>query len=323
MLNAPRRRLAALLSLGLIVGGTAALGIAAPASADDALQLSLDGRHWSTMLTDTVFPRGSTLIPGSSLDGTFFIRNASGGPAWVRVGVSSLTVTSPELAIGMNLTTIGTTSDSASGTTSRLSAGDIVCTDILARATPLPAGGIVRVDASLAFRMSVSGSTAQQEAAQVDFIAELSDANLNSMSVPLCNGTTTIGPVDPAPPGGGGGGSTGGSGGTNGNAGSGTGGTGTGTGSGTGGTGSGSDSGSGAAPDGSNAGGDVAQQSTIGSIGGGSFEVGLDEDIPFNTVHWSEEYAILVLVIAALVGAIGRLIAQRRWVDHDQRMGGV
>lgn len=315
MLTVRARAIAALPVAGALAA-IMALVPAAPASADEELQLSLNGTTWLTTLNSPVFPAGVSLVPGSTLDGTFFVRNASTSPAWVRVGVAELVVTSQELALSMNMTTIGTTSDNASGSTSRLSAGDIVCNDFLARSTPLPPGGIVRVDASLSFRADVAGTTAQNEAARVAFIAELSEVDLNALNQPLCTGTVQIGPVDetpdPAPPdvpatgtGGGPGTSGGGTGGSGGTGGAGA------SGGGTGGT-------------------SAFGPPATGSISGGTFEVddgsrpyaGVGTDMRINTVQWWDEYAILVLIGAALAGAIARFTAQRRWGDSDRRTGG-
>ena len=118
---------------GFLAAVTASVGLllvlpGPPAEAADGLQLSLDGQTWSANLGASVFPRGVSLVPGSSINGTFYVKNATASPAWVRVGVSHLVVTSADLALSMNMTTVGTTSDSASGATSRLNADDMVCT---------------------------------------------------------------------------------------------------------------------------------------------------------------------------------------------------
>ncbi|OJX62943.1 MAG: hypothetical protein BGO95_11015 [Micrococcales bacterium 73-13] len=312
MLNALRRRLAVLAGTGLLVATAAMLGAAAPASAAGELELSLDGRTWSTSLNSGIFPPGQTLVPGSTLDGTFFVRNATAGPAWIRIGVSELTVTSPDLAVAMSLSTVGTTSDAASGSTSRLNGEDIVCNDFLVRSTPLPAGGIIRVDASLSFRQTVAGTTAQDASASIAFIAELSDVDLNTVGTPLCTGSMTVGPVTSSTGGtsqSGGSGNGPGPAGQPGGGGTSGGGSGTGTGStnGTqGGTSGSGGSGAPTAPGGSGG----ARAEAFGTVNGGVLQIGV-EDMPFNTMRGYEEYAILVLVGAALAGAIARLTAQR------------
>jgi len=289
-----------------------------PAAAAGELQLSLDGTSWSSTLGAPVFRGGDALVPGSSIDGALFVRNATAEPAWVRVGVSGLTVTSAEFAVSMSLTTIGTTTDNASGSTSRLSAGDILCNDFLRRSAPIPAGGIVRIDASLSFSANVGGTTAQNEAAAVAFIAELSDVDLNALGVPLCSNEMIVGPVE------------GGPGGTRGPGGSG--GPGPAEGSSGGGHGGGTPAaGSSAAAAGGSGGGGGASAGSVGgggatvteSIDGGTLGIGAvaSAETPFNTVQWWEEYAILVLLGATLIGAIAALQAQRQRIRRNERMG--
>jgi len=311
-------------ALALAVGALAivpAVGLAPATSSAHAVtggvELSLDGTSWSTSLNGSVFAAGQSLVPGSRIAGTFYVRNGTNEPAWVRVGVSDMTVTSMDFALAMNLSTVGTTADGASGSSSKVGANDIVCSDFLERDTPLPPGAVVRVDTSLWFRPDITGTTAQNEAAQVAFIAELSEVDLNSIGQPLCTNSLTIGPVDPS----GGGGSGGG---------------------GSGGGSSGTTPADGAAPDGAQSGttgstgaGSAASPWTLGgtstgSIAGGSFEFGwggprpfaeLDENLAFNTVQWWEEYAIFVLIGAAVAGAFARIYVQRRWVVVDRRTG--
>ncbi|HWL01781.1 MAG TPA: hypothetical protein VNQ52_05335 [Microbacteriaceae bacterium] len=306
------RRIASAATVAAIAA-TLTLGAAAPAQAvTGGVELSLNGVSWSSSLNGSVFPAGQSLVPGSRISGTFFVRNGTNEAAWVRVGVSNMTVTSMDFALAMNLSTVGTTNDGASGSSSKVGADDIVCSDFLNRDTPLAPGGVVRVDASLWFRPDVTGTTAQNEAAQVAFIAELAEVDLNTLGQPLCTNTLTIGPVTPAPPGPTPGGDPGGGGTGTGPAD--LGGAGTGTGSGAGTTGQSSTPGAG----------------STGSIAGGSFEFGwggprpftdLDANLAFNTVQWWEEYAIFVLIGAAVAGAFARIYVQRRWVVVDRRTG--
>jgi len=312
-------RLGALMlaTIAFAIAPAVGLGAAPPANAvTGGIELSLNGISWGSSLSGSVFPSGQSLVPGSRLEGTFYIRNATNEAAWVRVGVANMTVTSMDFALAMNLSTVGTTNDGASGSSSKAGADGIVCSDLLNRDTPLPAGGVVRIDTELWFRPDVTGTTAQNEAAQVAFIAELSEVDLNAIGQPLCTNTLVVGPVDPSA--GGGGSSGGGSSGTTPT-------DGTGSGSGAIGTGSGSGAGIGTGTASGSAG-----ASTTSSIAGGAFEFGwggprpltdLDENLAFNTVQWWEEYAIFVLLGAAVAGAFARIYVQRRWVVVDRGTG--
>jgi len=305
MLTARSRTTRAAIAAVLGAGALAIGGAATPANAADELQLSNDGSTWSSTLGSDVFAQSRSLIPGSTVDGTFFVRNATTSPAWIRVGVSELTVTSEDLALSLRLSAAGSTGSGPGAATSLTGAG-IVCSDFLVRSTPVPPGGVIRVDASLAMRSSVSGDTAQAQAARLEFVAEISDVDLNALDVPLCDATMTIDPSLSSSPG------------SPGSPGSG--GDGTQTGETTETTESGSP---GTRPTSGIA-------TALAAISGGSLDIGgvsrpleaTNADLPYNSVHWYEEYAILVLIGAAAAGAIARFSAQRRWVDDRRRKAG-
>lgn len=302
--------------IGVLAGAAIAIGAAlapaAPARAETALLFSFDGVSWSPSLRGSVFPTDQVLVPGDSIRGTFFVRNATSESRWIRVGLSQLIVTHEDLADSMEFTAVGSTFNGASGGTSTLGADGLVCTDLLDRTSPLPGGAIVRVDTTLGFRASVSGTTAQDEGAELHFIAELSEIDMNAAGAPLCDGSLTIGPIGTRSHPGGGSGDPGSDGGTGGSGSSG----GSGRSGGDSGEASGAPSGPIAAP-------------TTGSIGGGALllepsdggDGGTGSRAGYNTVQWWEEYAILVLLGAALAGATTRLAAQRRWGETRETGG--
>src|SRR5690606_8982626 len=77
----------------------------AEAARDDAVQVSLDGRHWADRLPDSIFPTGDRVVPGDTLDGTFYVRNGADEPLWLRVGLSELYVEREDLAIALQIAT--------------------------------------------------------------------------------------------------------------------------------------------------------------------------------------------------------------------------
>ncbi len=307
--RAIRGGLAVVLAAGFALAGglVTSLGGASPAAAadDSGVQLSSDGVHWSGSLSGNVLPLGQTLVPGDTLDGRFYVKNDRSEPAYLRVGLSDLTVTDWSLAQALTLTLTGTTSAGASGSSAAFSGSGIVCSDLLRRDQPIAPGAIVLVSASLRFRSTTSGTDAQGALASLGFIAELSDIDLNATGTPMCDGQIAVGPVDPGSGGSGDGGGSSGNGG-GGSDGSGTDGAGGSTDSTGVRSGSGSDTGAGA----------TATPPDIGTApgrigfadGGGQALVA-----PANTMRLYEEYAILVLLCAALAGMLLRLGAQRRW----------
>ena len=301
---------------------------AAPANAADGeLLISEDGVTWSTGLASNIFDTSGMLVPGDSLDGAFYVKNDNTFPAYLRVGLSTLHVTNWEIAQALSMTTIGTGASGASGSAAALSGAGVVCADLLQRADPVPPGGVVLVSVDLLFRQSTSGQSAQGAIAQIAFIVELSDVDLNAFAQPLCNNSATIGPavpgVSPTPGGGtstpapGGGGGSGG-------------GTGTGTGTGTG-SGAGPDAGAGdpaasASPTGTSGAqgpGSVFDRPSVSTSAGTitiDGPIALDTSF-FNTVRWWEEYAILILIGAALLGMLGRVYIER-WLSNRRERAG-
>jgi len=300
---------------------TSPLAAAPAAAAGHDILLSQDGTTWTTSLSRNVFDTSRMMVPGDSLQGSFYVKNDRDVPAYLRVGLSALSVTDWTLAQALSLTTIGTGPSGASGTAAGFAGPGVVCSDLLQREDPLPPGGVVLVSADLLFRASTSGTTAQGEIAQIAFVVELSDVDLNAVNQPLCTNTARIGPPDPTlvptpgvtvTPGGGSGG---------------TGGTGT-----AGGTGAGSAGSPGGSSPGTTTGGrDAAGGGSAGDpTGPRAFErpaaagtiavegvIGLDGSF-FNTVRWCEEYAILLLIGAALLGMLGR-VAAAKWLAERER----
>lgn len=297
-------------ALGLLGALAVALLPAAPASAASSgdVLLSVDGASWSTSLDADVFQTAGALVPGDVVRGTFYVKNGRDSPAYLRLGLSALTVTSWDLAQALNLTTIGTTSDGASGSAASFAGPDVVCTDLLHRADPIQPGGVVLVTADLRFRSTTSATEAQGEIARIGFIAELSDIDLSTTGTRLCTGALTIGPVAPTGrgatgPGGSGDGSAGGSGDSSSTVPSG------------GGSTPGDTGGAQPEPDrAETVGGTPATGSASGVISAGD---PMDPAGIGNTVRWWEEYAILVLIGAAMVGMLLRLGVQRRLEQAD------
>jgi len=312
---ASRRLLPALLAtLLLTLPGLAGLG-AAPATAADApaVQLSVDGVHWYSALAGDVFG-DQVLVPGDAITGRFYVRNGSASPVHLRVGLSTLAVTDPALAAAVALTLSGTTASTASGSSAGLAEPGAVCTDLLRREPMLAPGGVVLIQATLRFRAATSGTTAQGRIADLGFIVEMSDVDLNASGTPMCDGELAVGPL-PSPAPGGGSSGDGSLGGTGVDLGDGTGGGASGGSSGS--TGGGSGSGSGATGASGTASGDADEGSpgigtadgTISLAGGGEQQL----VAPANTMRLHEEYLVVVLLGAVLAGMLLRLAAERKW----------
>jgi len=290
-----------------LVVGAAALAAAiagatpAHAAADDpgALEFSLDGVTWSQTLTKPIYAPDAKIVPGSETTGTFYVRNNLPEPAWLRVGLSRLIVPSFEFAIAMNMTTVSTTPGGAAGSTQNLGAGP-VCLDFLEAAQPLGPMGIARIDATLWFRTTVTGTQAQTAGAAVSYIVELASAEAERPTGFMCDpaGRFAIGDPNAPDPDQGRGGLTGVVGRP-----------------GTSDTGPSRSGGGGGASANRGGGAGAPAEGWYATLTGGEvISTSVNEFGEYwNTVRRDEEYAILVLLGAAIAGALVRLTAERRW----------
>lgn len=282
---------------GALAGGEPAH---AAAIDEGPLQFSSDGKTWTQILSAPIYSPDTKLIPGSETTGTFYVRNNSAEPAWLRVGLSKLTVSSLDFAIAMNMTTVATTPGGAAGSTQNLGAGP-VCFDFLELPQPISPYGIARIDASLWFRTTIEGTTAQQAGAAVSYIVQLSSADADRPTDLLCDPAGRFRIGDPTQPD-----DEVGRGGITGDPPAGPGSL-TGPSSG-GGPGGSSGNGGGAAGGGTNNGWSALL--TGGEVLGTTLDAGSEFS---NTVRRDEEYVILVLLGASIAGALVRLSAERRW----------
>ena len=88
---------AALVAAGL-------LGAPAAQAADQPVQFSADGTHWSDSYTGALFG-GVLLVPGGSADRAFYVRNGAGVPAVLRVTLYDVATTDTDLATAMSVST--------------------------------------------------------------------------------------------------------------------------------------------------------------------------------------------------------------------------
>jgi hypothetical protein len=176
---------------------------APPASAaTPGVQLSDDGVHFSSTYTGSLFDDTALMVPSTSQTGHFWVKNASGDPAFLRVSISGVGGGGSPFSGALTVT----------ASTPR-SSGSAVPVDsalpcyVLTQGLLLAPGAVARVDAILALG-NLNGTTGQSSSVDFDIIAGLSSAATGSMPATTC--LTNSGTV-PGTPGGGGGGSGGGS----------------------------------------------------------------------------------------------------------------
>jgi len=156
-LQAPRGARAGLALLG--AGALAAMSLAAAPAAHadpDFLQISHDGSSFAGSASQSVFPEGLLLIPGTVETGSFWVRNNSSEPAYLSLAVAGSGI-APELAGYLELR-----SRTGAGDEAAALPGNQSCSD-LGSPVLLPAGAAGRVDLSAGLVLDAPNATMNQQ----------------------------------------------------------------------------------------------------------------------------------------------------------------
>lgn len=99
-----RRILAVALAASTVLGG---LLVASPASAATTrqLELSTDGRTWSSTLAEPLFDALPVLVPGDSVSRTLYVRNAGPSAGLLRLDAVDVQFSNPEFAKSLRVST--------------------------------------------------------------------------------------------------------------------------------------------------------------------------------------------------------------------------
>ncbi|TPW70032.1 hypothetical protein [Schumannella sp. 10F1B-5-1] len=165
------RILAALLATAAAAGG--AVAVASPAqAASSGVQLSDDGVHFSSTLSRPLFDPSTVMIPRSSQSGDFWVRNASGAPAYLRVSIANVQSTDADLSEA--LTVSASTSGDAG---SKVALSEAAPCAVLTEGQAIPSGAALRISA-LAELGDLQGSAGQGGSADFRIVVNLSSVNL-------------------------------------------------------------------------------------------------------------------------------------------------
>ena len=190
--------LAAVIPLGIALIIAAVLLVApaaqaATAAASQPVQFSDDGIHWSDSYSGALFG-GVLLVPGGSVDRSFYVRNGAAEPAILRVTLYDVATTDVDLADAMTLST------SLPG----LPGASIPVTDArpcatLSQGHVLAAGDSVRLD-NVAALADLNGTTGQTHSVSFSIAVSLSSTDSGAPAPDTCPtdfGATVIGSPDP------------------------------------------------------------------------------------------------------------------------------
>jgi hypothetical protein len=134
------------------------------------------------------------MVPGDTAAAVLWIKNPTVDPATVRVNVGNVSTSSADLANNMRLTAVNT----ANGGTVTATWSQLAQCDIMVQPITIPAGGVIRIDLSLAM-MNAHGLVAQHQNGALTADVSMRDAAAGSFPVSTCDpGTTTPAQTEPA-----------------------------------------------------------------------------------------------------------------------------
>ena len=140
-----RRVLAVALTAATVLGG---LLVASPASATTTrkLELSTDGRTWSSSIPGTLFDALPVIVPGDSVSRTLYVRNAGATAGLLRLDAVDVRISNADFAKSLR---VGATVDAASlGSTDLGGSSD--CLTVLPSGR-IAAGAVATVEITLGF----------------------------------------------------------------------------------------------------------------------------------------------------------------------------
>ncbi|MET0161218.1 MAG: hypothetical protein ABW204_01060 [Microbacteriaceae bacterium] len=140
-----RRILAAALTAAAVLGG---LLVASPASATTTrqLELSTDGRTWSSSIPGTLFDALPVIVPGDSVSRTLYVRNAGATAGLLRLDAVDVRISNADFAESLR---VGATIEAASlGSTDLGGSSD--CITVLPSGR-IAAGAVATVEITLGF----------------------------------------------------------------------------------------------------------------------------------------------------------------------------
>jgi hypothetical protein len=157
----------------------------ASASAGD-VQVSPDGSTYYTIYSGVLFTSVGLLVPGSSQQQTFYIRNSGTAPGYLRIVLRDVVFTDSSYAQALSLQL---SSPGHSGAATAISSA-APCRVLLEGQTVGP-GAVVVISAAVALG-NLNGQVGQNTAAQFSLGVELIDTATGSLPPTSCGGGTLV-----------------------------------------------------------------------------------------------------------------------------------
>ena len=174
----------AALATSVVAGALAlTLGFAAPAqAATPEILVSSNGVVFAPALATNLFAYAGAMVPLDVETASFWVRNPLTTAAQMRVSVSTIAASNPDLAINMKLTSV----DVGNGAIQSALIADLAACDVVVSPRAIPAGATIRVDISLEM-LDAPGQVAQNQLGALTFLAGMRDAQAGAFPANACD----------------------------------------------------------------------------------------------------------------------------------------
>ena len=182
------------MAVAAAVGLIASTASTVPAyAAGPEIQVSPDGVHFATTMTDGLFDGIGLLVPQDSETAPLWVKNPTTTPVAMRVSIGAISASDQIFSDNLELTTI----DSIAGVSRTNLLSDLAKCDVVVQSITVPAGSTVRVD----FTIDMLDSTdlvAQNDLASLEFLVGMRDAEAGAFPASACDDVSVVVPgTDP------------------------------------------------------------------------------------------------------------------------------
>ena len=182
------------LAVASVIGLIASTASTLPAyAAGPEIQVSPDGVHFASTMTDGLFDDIGLLVPQDSESAPLWVKNPTTTPVAMRVSIGAIAASEQVFAENLQLTTI----DSVAGVSRTSVLGDLARCDVVVQSITVPAGATVRVDFTIDM-LDATDLVAQSDIASLEFLVGMRDAEAGAFPASACDDVSVVVPgTDP------------------------------------------------------------------------------------------------------------------------------
>ena len=188
------RALGVRIAVAAVAGLIASTASTVPAyAAGPEIQVSPDGVHFASSMTDGLFDDIGLLVPQDSETAPLWVKNPTTTPVAMRVSIGAISASDQIFSNNLELTTI----DSIAGVSRTSLLSDLSKCDVVVQSITVPAGSTVRVDFTIDM-LDSPDLVAQNDLASLEFLVGMRDAEAGAFPASACDDVSVVVPgTDP------------------------------------------------------------------------------------------------------------------------------